>query len=856
MAIFAINAALRAAAKVLWRGATPMSLTPDAWARITALFDELQPLEAATRQARLDELARTEPAVAAEVASLLEADSDGEFLDADSGGAFRKVVHSSPRLLGQTVGAYRVEREIGRGGMGVVYEGRHIDPSMTKRVAIKTLAIGLDRPELAWRFRRERQILAKLEHPNIAALYDGGTTEDGMPYLVMEYVDGVRIDSWCDRNRLTIPQRLDLFRQVCAAVHFAHSKLIVHRDLKPNNILVNSDGVVKLLDFGIAKLATDDESSGEHSEYTRAGATPLTTAYASPEQVRGDEVTTASDVYSLGVILYRLLTGTSPYATDGKSPAAARDAITATPVRTPSDVVTETQPAQCQLPNVTSLRDTLRGELDAIVLMAMRAEPERRYASAEALSSDLLRFLKGMPVEARPDTMGYRVRKFVRRQRALVGAIGVAVVALSVGTVVAVRAARTARAEADRAQKFAIVMQEVIGAGTTSVSRYKEPPTLLTVLDSARLSVARQFGGDPRTRGDFYYTFGRSYLSFDRADLSAVMLDSAVRLHSAALGDNSLEAAIDLATLADALDVIGQPDSGLVKRQRAVEVLRQARPVPELPLAYAEVALGATMIGQYINEDKGLPIIRAGLDRARRLPKPPWDMIARGEAVSIMPYSRQHGEAAADSAYQRSVEALKRDSSNSEEARTALGFQVAALVTRNRAADAVVPARLLLEKTVERLGPTHYLVAQAQNLLGGALTKANRPAEARVIFDSAIVIAESHFTTDPMYLADMYAGRAMAEVVMHDEPATLRSIGRVKELTATLGAQKPTAEMTIERIMSTLDVDQGRIESARGHLERAVEIGRKAFGPTATRTVGAETRLKDFNAAHPAPAAR
>ncbi len=832
-----------------------MSLTPSAWTRVTALFDELQPLDAAARSARLAELAQTEPEIAGEVASLLEADSDAAFLETDSGVAFPRAVESRGRLLGQTLGAYRVEREIGRGGMGVVYEGRHIDPRLTKRVAIKTLAIGIDRPELAWRFRRERQILAKLEHPNIAALYDGGTAADGLPYLVMEYVDGVRIDTWCERNRLTIPQRLDLFRQVCTAVQFAHTKLIVHRDLKPNNILVTDDGVVKLLDFGIARLATDDEAGSEPSEYTRAGATPLTTAYASPEQVRGEEVTTASDVYSLGVILYRLLTGTSPYATDGKSPVAALDAIT-TPVRIPSSVITETQPAQCQLPSVTSLRDTLRGELDAIVLMALRAEPERRYASAEALSADLLRYLKGMTVEARPDTLGYRARKFARRQRALVAAVTIAVLALVGGTIASLLSARAARAETLRAQRFALVLGEIIGAGTTSVSQYKTPPTLLTVLDSARVSVARQFASDPRTRADFYYTFGRSYMSFDRPDLAVVVLDSAVRLHGATQGARSLPVALDLVSLASALDVAGKPDTGFVRRQLAVEILRELRPTPDFLLAYAEIALASTMIGNYIHEDAGLPLMREGLERARRLPTVPWDVIARAEAVSILPYSRQKGEAAADSAYSRSVEALKRDSANSDESRAALAFQVQALIARNRAGEAVAPARELLDKTFHRLGPTHYLVAQAQNLLGSALNKANRPAEARVVFDSAITISESHAATDPMYLADMYAGRAMAEVQLHDEPAVLRSIARVQQLTATLGAQKPTAEMTIERILSTLDVDKGRLASARGHLERAVAIGRQAFGPTATRTVAAEKRLKEFDTAHPPTAPR
>jgi serine/threonine protein kinase len=833
-----------------------MDVTPNSWARITALFDEYQALSPTDREVRLATLARSEPTIAAEVVSLLNADNSAEeaFLATRSGTAFVRPAAPGPRLVGRTLGAYRVEGEIGRGGMGVVYEGRHVDPTLQKRVAIKTLSIGLDRPELAWRFRRERQILAKLDHPHIAALYDGGTTDDGVPYLVMEYVDGVRLDTWCDSKSLTIPQRLDLFRQVCSAVQFAHGKLVVHRDLKPSNVLVTSDGVVKLLDFGIAKLSAADDELSEAEELTRAGAAPLTTAYASPEQFRGDEVTTASDIYSLGVMLYRLLAGRSPYALDGLTPSAARDLISGTPVRAPSESVTHTQPSQCRLPDVSSLRDRLRGELDAIVLMAMRAEPTRRYASAEALSEDLLRYLKGMPVNARPDTVRYRLRKFARRERALVTGVGIAMIALVGGTLAAVQSARVANAELLRTTRMTSVLKEIIGAGTTSKSNYSSVPTMLTVLDSARSSVAREFAADPRTRADFYATFGQSYVSFDRPDLSLAVFDSALLLHTRTLGKDAPEVAYDLLGSADALDAVGRPDSANTRRAAAVVALRQLRPVPEDVLTAAELLLAGGMIASMINEDKALPMLMAALARARATPAPQWGTIARYEATSIMPYLRQRGEAAADSAYERSMDALRRDSTNSEDGRYALAFQVQAQGYRGRSAEAIASARLLVDKTAQRLGPTHILVAQAQNLLAGNLGAVNRTVEARALFDSAIVIAESHPTSDPMAVADMYAGRAMVEVRAHDARAVTASLERVRLLTLKMGAQRPVAEMTIERIASTMDVDQANFASARRHLVRAVEIGREKLGPTATRTVAAEDRLKKFDAERAASA--
>ena len=402
----------------------PVTISPDQWARITELFDTIRALPAEARNARLAELATNEPAVHAELTALLQADLDDSFL---AGRATIDPVIPTDDLIGRTIGAYRIDRVIGRGGMGVVYAGAHIDPTIQKSVAIKTLALGAASPQLAWRFAREREILARLTHPNIAALYDGGMTEDGRQYLVMEYVDGQRIDTWCDERRLNVAQRIDVFRQVCAAVQFAHSNLIVHRDLKPGNIFVTNDGTVKLLDFGIAKLLTvRDDVQAPGAEHTQTGYSPFTAAFASPEQLRGEEVTTASDVYSLSVVLYRLLTGTSPYAVDGMTPLAARDVLSSAPVRTPSESITETQPAQCRRATVRDLRDELRGELDAILMMALRPEPTRRYSSVEALSDDLLRYLKGLPVIARHDTVTYRFRKFVQRQRALVVTASVA----------------------------------------------------------------------------------------------------------------------------------------------------------------------------------------------------------------------------------------------------------------------------------------------------------------------------------------------------------------------------------------------------------------------------------------------
>lgn len=371
-----------------------------------------------------------------------------------------------PRLEGRRVGQYDLVREIGRGGMGAVYLAKRADNVFSKQVALKVLRPEYRDAKLLRRFHQEREIVARLDHPNIARLFDGGTTEDGLPYSVMEYVDGQPIDSYCDKRRLTISDRLALVRTVCAAAQYAHRHLVVHRDLKPSNILVTSDGQVKLLDFGIAKLLgvdTDDTFS--------SGAQLLTLAYASPEQIRGERITTGADVYSLGVVLYELLTGRRPYATSGLPLHRLTQAICEQSIASPSEIVLQpieegriaNTNAGVTPEELAALRGTtpvklarrLSGELDNIVMMAMRKEPDRRYRSVEQLSEDLGRHMSGLPVLAQTDSVPYRARKFVRRH--LVGIAAAAMVLLSMSGAIATTSwqARVARDERGRAEREA-----------------------------------------------------------------------------------------------------------------------------------------------------------------------------------------------------------------------------------------------------------------------------------------------------------------------------------------------------------------------------------------------------------------
>lgn len=441
------------------------------WAIVKRVFEAALALQGEERTRYLDGACSGQPWLREEVDSLLSAyQYAGALMErpavlADHTTAENPIWDS---WLGRKIGPYQPVAKIGEGGMGAVYRAIRIDDHYLKQLAIKVLREGRVAETDLRRFKNERQILASLEHANIARLLDGGATEDGHPYFVMEYVEGVRIDEYCDAQRLTTIQRLKLFREVCGAVQYAHQKLVVHRDLKPANILVTAEGIPKLLDFGIAKLL-DPELFFQTGNLTATLARPMTPEYASPEQVRGEAVSTASDVYSLGVILYRILTGHPPYNIDSQSPAEVARTICEREPERPSVVIglTETvvaydgRPVTLTPESVSTpreghpaiLRKRLSGDLDNIILKALHKDAARRYGSAEQLRDDLGRYLDGLPVQARPDTLFYRAGKYVRRHRIPVIAASLVLLSLLGGMVATARQARIARAAQARAEQ-------------------------------------------------------------------------------------------------------------------------------------------------------------------------------------------------------------------------------------------------------------------------------------------------------------------------------------------------------------------------------------------------------------------
>ncbi|MEW6127906.1 MAG: protein kinase [Acidobacteriota bacterium] len=432
----------------------------------------------AEREAYLNEACADDPLLKQEVEELLAMNEEADdFIEAP---AFRPpddfITKKDEAVFeGRRLGNYQIIREIGHGGMGAVYLATRADDQYKKRVAIKLIRGGADNEFIRRRFLSERQILASLDHPNIAKLLDGGTTEEGIPYLVMDYIEGLPIDDYCDRNKLTTAERVRLFRTVCSAVHYAHQNLVIHRDLKPGNILVSQDGTPHLLDFGIAKLL-NPALSNLTLDLTAGPMGPMTPEYASPEQVRGEPLTTSSDIYSLGVVLYELLTGHRPYQFQSRVPHVIAQVICEQEPEKPSTVINriETNPyaidtelsltpesvSRTREGQPDKLRRRLQGDLDNIVLMAMRKEPQRRYASVEQLSEDLRRHLEGLPVIARKPTFSYRALKFVNRNKVGVAAAALVILAIIAGVVATLWQARIARLQKIRAeQRFNDVRQ-------------------------------------------------------------------------------------------------------------------------------------------------------------------------------------------------------------------------------------------------------------------------------------------------------------------------------------------------------------------------------------------------------------
>ncbi|MEO7916151.1 MAG: serine/threonine-protein kinase [Dokdonella sp.] len=507
------------------------------WKRVRALFDALVELPPEQWSARLDELGIDDPALRDEVMALLRADGEDvvrTVIDEQAPGVLhdlsqRENAVEQQRLEGQTVGVFRLVREVGQGGMGTVWLATRVDGEFEQKVAVKLIRTGWDAAAMIGRFRAERQILAHLNHPNIAHLIDGGVTDDGRPWLALEYVDGIDQRSYCDEHQLDIAARLKLFRTVCAAVSHAHAHLVVHRDLKPSNLLVNRSGAIKLLDFGIAKLIDRDSS---HASLQRV----FTPEYAAPEQVRGEVVTIAVDVYALGLLLYELLTGRRPYKVKNSTPAAYERAILDQEPTRPSlafasddDAIDLAERALQREMSPQSLRRELRGDLDAIVLKALRKQPEQRYASVADFSADIENHLRRRPVLARRGGWRYRASRFLRRHAIAAASVSLAVAALVTGLVIALQQRDLARVEANKSERVLNFMVDNFRLADPSTSGGAKI-TARELLDRGSQRISAALEDVPEAHAELLETMGQAYAGIGEFDQSLELYEPALTL--------------------------------------------------------------------------------------------------------------------------------------------------------------------------------------------------------------------------------------------------------------------------------------------------------------------------------------
>ena len=795
-----------------------MSSQPDPlWPRLEALFDEAVELPPDRRAELVDRIRREDPALGARLASLLQADAAaGSFL---SGPAVAWVT-SPPAtdtlddgLLtpGTIVGPYRIVREIGRGGMGVVYQAERADGEFQQRVALKVVRPGTGNAAVLTRFRRERQILARLEHPCIARLFDGGAHVDGRPYFAMELVEGEPITTCCQRVAMPVRDRIALFRRICDAVQYAHGNLVVHRDLKPSNIFVTPAGEPKLLDFGIAKVLTED-GDAESTELTQDSGRVFTPAYAAPEQVRREPITTATDVYGLGVILFELLTGRRPFATAGESVFDLERAV-----------------LEHDAPRPSSLVRGLDRDLDAIVLKALRKEPQHRYASAGALADDLARYHDGRPVAARPDGRRYRVGKFVRRHRIAIGAAALVVLSLISGlgaTAWQARQKTLAAQEAEAVKNFLVSLfqqADPVGAAGRNVS-------LREVLDAGSARVEQEFQAHPEVRAELQTVLAGVYTELGVLDRAGTLAEEALKTHEQLYGPRHPRVANNLRQLASLAVARGDAAAGADLARRALAIHREhaggrhADVAETLDVLVLALGQGGQVAEAVEAAEESLAIRRELFGEEHRL-------VAESMNNLAVLFRRQGRFEESAALYQQVLDMRRRLLGN-EHPHVALTLHnfSALQVFRGEYQQAADLSREALEHFRRLYGDEHQLTLAARSTLATIDRVLGRYDTAEANMRSILEVWGRTVGLD--HPNAMSTAGALARI--HRERGQLAEAERVlRDLDARaqqrLGPNHPLAA-GIRRTLGGVLADRGRVDEAGRLLQDALDTFRKVYG--------------------------
>lgn len=706
------------------------------WERVQALFHDVADLPQPAQRALLETECREDPALMVEVVGLLEEDARGDsLLDRDAADLAGEVLDAAipPAFLDQDFGPYRISSVLGQGGMGVVYLAERKD--LGSVAAIKILRDAWLSPERRERFASEQRALAQLNHPAIARLYDASTLPDGTPWFVMEYVEGVPLTTFCEEHASSIMERLRLFRAVCEAVEHAHRHLIVHRDLKPSNILVTPGGSVKLLDFGIAKQL---DSLAGPVDQTKTGLRMMTPAYAAPEQILGEPIGMHTDIYTLGVVLYELLTARLPFDLSNRTPGAAEAVIVTDEPLRPSAAVK--RPASKRA----------WADLDVLCLTAMRKEPERRYRTVEALIRDIDHYLGGEPLDARPDTFGYRLSKYVRRNWRPVSAAGAAiivVIGLVVSYTVRLTTARNAAvAEAGRTQRIQHFMLNLFQGGDEAVGP-GDTLRVVTLVDRG-IQDAKSLDGQPAVQAELYETLGGIYQKLGKLDRADSLLRAALDQRRSLFGSDHSEVAKSLVAL-------GQLRLAQAEYKEAERLIRDGLEMSKRHLRSDHPAIASAMValGQVLEEsgqyDAGIKVLEqaVGLRSAAARGGPPSaDLAASMRELANTHYYAGH-LAVADS-LDRVVLAITRTLNGERHPLVAEDLINLGAVQHEwgHYKEAEQYYRQALDITQAFYGPNHYKTAAGLTVLGRALRfEPQGNDEAARLFERALVIRERVF---------------------------------------------------------------------------------------------------------------
>jgi serine/threonine-protein kinase len=818
-------------------------MSPEHLIRVSALFEDAIALDPRTRDAYLDRACANRPDLRRHVQALLDADQRStRFIEPPTIESISKLWRSPPiepdiqLPAGTRLGAYRVLRPIASGGMGTVYLAERSDKHFEQRVAIKVLKRGVDTDAVLWRFRVERQTLANLNHPNIARLLDGGVTGDDLPYIVMEYIEGEPIDDYCRKRKLSIDERLRIFRAVCSAVQHAHQKLVIHRDIKPANILITPDGVPKLLDFGIAKVLDPTDSDGAT---TLPDARPMTPAFASPEQVRGETVTTATDVYSLGVVLYLLLTGHSPYQLAERSASEIQRAVCEQTPKPPSTRACRTE----------KLRRALSGDLDAIVLTAMHKDAARRYPSVERFAEDIDRYFAKRPIHARLDSWAYRAGKLIKRRPALsvvsaalavamvVGAAGItwqariAIHERDVAKTAIVRAdeqARRSRIEAEKARQISTFVRNMFASAHPEHEGMDV--TVREVLDEAAARIESDLRGQPEIEAEVRTTIGQTYQGLGLYEAAETHLRAALDMREGTSGGEQTPLAYSMVNLGALLSDRGSYDEAMALLESAGGLVRETGERHEQLRAAIEENVANILrkkgaFDDAIGKLRSALSLRAGAEHA--------DELAVASTLTLLAGALQEkGEfAEAESAYREALR-IKRERLGEGHPRVADDLNALGVLLRRMAKfdEAEVCLREAVEIRRTKLGNKHPALATSLHNLGLVLKDGRKIDEAEGFYRAALAINRDALGPDHPDLGGTLndlAGILREKRDFEGAEACLReALDIVRRKFGPSHRHVGTALHNLGRLFHY----QNRFEEAETHYRQALEVKRTALG--------------------------